>query len=125
MSFVNPGDVDQAGVPLADPCLSTSCGPHGRCVAVNMTPTCTCDRGYVAVSSATGVQCNAPASPIPPDFYQRAMPTPAHPGRSMDAPPSKRPTAQGCACATPDATAPWMLGLSLAALVMARRRNAA
>ena len=129
MSFVNPGDIDVAtGMPLADPCLAASCGGHGRCVSMNMTPTCKCDRGFVAVAQADGsLNCAAPRSPIPNNFYARDLPAPAHPGRDVSGPPSPANTASGCACAIPVGNTPWaLLGLMLlGALRLRRVRGAA
>ncbi|MEW5852737.1 MAG: DUF2330 domain-containing protein [Myxococcota bacterium] len=127
MSFVNPGDRDDAtGELIADPCLTTSCGEHGRCVAVNLTPTCSCDRGYIAVNGEGGARCVAPSSPIPPEFYARTLPEPAHPGRNGVEPRPSRRIDAGCACAVPNAELPagflaLVVGLGL---LRARRRGA-
>ena len=123
MSFVNPGDRDDAtGAPLADPCLATSCGSHGRCIAMNMTTTCKCDRGFMAVAAADGsLNCRAPAEPIPYTFYARALPAPAIPGRDLSGPPTRN-AQRGCACAVPSATTPWaLLGLLLLGGLRIRR----
>ena len=51
MSFLNPGDREIPGAtPLPDPCVGFDCGA-GTCVPMNMTPTCVCDRGLVAIGS--------------------------------------------------------------------------
>jgi hypothetical protein len=77
MSFMNPGDRDDAGNVLADPCVGYSCGEHGRCVAMNLTPTCECEQGYVAIANAAGarsVTCEAPTKAIAKSFYNRRPP---------------------------------------------------
>lgn len=126
MSFVNPGDVDDInGGFIADPCLGTSCGANGRCVAVNLTTTCACDEGFIAVADgAGGATCVTPSEPVPESFYDRTMREPARPGRSLLPPP---PAAPGlfCACAQPSSKAP--LGaiavLALAGLGVGARRR--
>ncbi len=75
LSFINPGDKDTAGTALPDPCAGFSCGGHGTCVAMNMTPTCECEQGYVAkvtqaASGAGGMKCVEPSEPIPASFYK-------------------------------------------------------
>ena len=79
MSFVNPGDTLANGATMGDPCLDFDCGKHGACVAVNMTPTCSCDAGYVAVGSfdASGARktsCVDPMVDVPMAFYQQRLP---------------------------------------------------
>jgi hypothetical protein len=80
LSFLNPGDKNAAGEALPDPCVGVDCGGHGRCVPMNMTPTCECERGYVAQGSvdAAGVRttlCKQPSAEVPDSFYnRRAMP---------------------------------------------------
>lgn len=79
MSFLNPGDRDDdGGNPLPDPCASFSCGAGGTCVAINMTPTCACDEGMVAIGSFAGdvrsTSCAAPIEPVPSSFYQGRLP---------------------------------------------------
>jgi MYXO-CTERM domain-containing protein len=125
MSFVNPGDVDEAtGTRLGDPCQTVGCGDHGRCVAVNLTPTCQCDRGFIAVNNNDGMRCQAPVQPIPETFYLRQMPDPAHPGRDLGGPPSRNPSVVGCACAVPFAGTPWATaGLMVGLFAVARRRR--
>jgi hypothetical protein len=78
LSFLNPGDqVDDDTLP--DPCAGFSCGDHGQCVAMNMTPTCVCDQGYVAVGSSAAdgsplLQCLAPSAWVPISFYTQSLP---------------------------------------------------
>jgi hypothetical protein len=79
MSFMNPGDRDEAGNVLADPCVGYSCGEHGRCVAMNLTPTCECEEGFVAIArsdaaGARSVTCDAPTKAIAKSFYNRRPP---------------------------------------------------
>ncbi len=93
MSFLNPGDREIPGAtPLPDPCVGFDCGA-GTCVPMNMTPTCVCDRGLVAIGSIdaeTGVrstECVAPDAAIPADFYQGRLadrPTALPGGRDSD-----------------------------------------
>jgi len=77
LSYLNPGDRNAAGDVLPDPCVGVTCGGHGSCVAMNMTATCACERGYVAqpvVDSTTGTRsasCVLPSQPIPGAFYNR------------------------------------------------------
>jgi hypothetical protein len=79
MSFVNPGDVMTSGEVMPDPCQGFDCGPEGECTAINMTPTCICDQGYVAHGSfnADGSRqttCAKPMLPVPPEFYLQRLP---------------------------------------------------
>jgi hypothetical protein len=79
MSFVNPGDVAVTGEKMMDPCLNFDCGELGECRSVNMTPTCVCDQGSVAVGSmdSAGVRstrCAKPMIAVPPRFYAQRLP---------------------------------------------------
>jgi MYXO-CTERM domain-containing protein len=79
MSFMNPGESDEMGSKFADPCVGFSCGEHGRCVSMNMTPTCECNEGYVAIGSVDGArvrktECVTPLSALPMGFYNRRPP---------------------------------------------------
>jgi hypothetical protein len=80
MSFLNAGDRDeQTGQVLPDACAGFDCGEHGQCTAMNMTPTCVCDQGFVAVGTidANGVRstrCVAPMETVPSDFYEKRLP---------------------------------------------------
>ncbi|MCS6799454.1 MAG: DUF2330 domain-containing protein [Myxococcota bacterium] len=131
MSFLNPGDSAIPGeTPLPDPCVGYDCGA-GRCVAQNMTPTCVCDAGMVAVgwfeeSGARRTRCVAPSSPVPPSFYDRRLPPlPADlpGGRTVDVPPPRRPSGGGlCAATTSDASGRGLLAAAalLAGVAVAR-----
>jgi hypothetical protein len=92
MSFLNPGDRDTEGSDaLPDTCASFSCGEHGQCISMNLTPTCVCDQGFVAVGSidASGVRsarCVEPDEPVPTTFYAKrllALPPELPGGRSI------------------------------------------
>jgi hypothetical protein len=80
LSFLNPGDRNEAGDVLPDPCVGIDCGGHGSCVAMNMTATCECERGYAAegVVDASGkrsARCLQPTLAVPAAFYnRRALP---------------------------------------------------
>jgi hypothetical protein len=79
MSFVNPGDKDANGDSMTDPCVSFDCGANGECLAMNMTPTCVCDAGFVAVGAfnATGgrtTSCLKPMVAVPTVFYDQRLP---------------------------------------------------
>ncbi len=81
MSFLNAGDRENDTAPaLPDACAGFSCGDNGQCVAVNMTPTCVCDQGFVAVGTmpqggARGTRCVAPPELVPAVFYQGRLPS--------------------------------------------------
>jgi hypothetical protein len=93
MSFLNPGDreLDTLGF-LPDTCVDFDCGDNGRCVAMNLTPTCVCDEGYVALGSLTATgerrtSCVLPLEPIPAAFYSqrlRALPEELPGGRVIE-----------------------------------------
>ena len=79
MSFLNPGDQDAGMDTLPDPCAGFDCGAHGSCLAVNMTPTCVCDRGTIAVGSFTAegqrsTTCVEPEESIDASFYDQRLP---------------------------------------------------
>lgn len=79
MSFLNPGDQEAGTETLPDPCATFDCGAHGSCVAVNMTPTCVCDRGYIAVGSFSEegqrtTTCVQPEESIDASFYDQRLP---------------------------------------------------
>lgn len=94
MSFLNPGDQEAGSEALPDPCATFSCGDKGSCVAVNMTPTCVCDKGFVALGGvdAAGARltsCVAPNTEIPDSFYEKRLPelpTEIPGGRPVDVP---------------------------------------
>lgn len=79
MSFVNPGDKDASGAVMVDPCKTFDCGKSGECLAVNMTPTCVCDHGYVALGSfgsdgSRSTHCEKPMVVVPDTFYGQRLP---------------------------------------------------
>ena len=80
MSFLNAGDRESDMAPaLPDACAGFSCGENGQCVAVNMTPTCVCDQGFVAVGTmaqngSRGTRCVEPPELVPAAFYQGRLP---------------------------------------------------
>jgi hypothetical protein len=79
LSYLNPGQRNAAGEALPDPCVGIDCGGHGTCVAMNMTPTCQCDEGYVArgqvASDGTrSARCLTPTTAVPVAFYNRRPP---------------------------------------------------
>jgi hypothetical protein len=79
MSFINPGDEMPSGQSMPDPCVSFDCGPNGSCLSMNMTPTCVCDEGYVAVGSfgndgTRQTSCKKPMIPVPSEFYMQRLP---------------------------------------------------
>ncbi|HEX6243400.1 MAG TPA: DUF2330 domain-containing protein [Polyangiales bacterium] len=99
LSYLNPGDRNEAGEVLPDPCVGVDCGP-GRCVPMNMTPTCECEHGYVAegVVAADGsrsARCLKPTQSVPDSFYNR-RPMPRDPslpvGRDEVIPPPTSPS---------------------------------
>jgi hypothetical protein len=76
LSYLNPGDRNEAGEVLPDPCAGVDCGGHGTCVAMNMTPTCECEHGYVALGSLANdgtrsARCVKPRASVPDAFYNR------------------------------------------------------
>jgi hypothetical protein len=80
MSFLNAGDreTEDADV-LPDACAGYDCGEHGQCTAMNLTPTCVCDQGFVAVGSvdakgARRVRCAEPDDAVPAAFYDKRLP---------------------------------------------------
>src|SRR5262249_33841163 len=80
LSFLNPGDRELPDEdPIPAPCVDFDCGPYGECISMNMTPTCQCDVGYVAVGSvdsngARRTRCVAPKDEVPIDFYRQELP---------------------------------------------------
>jgi hypothetical protein len=115
LSFLNPGDRNAAGEALSDPCVGVDCGGHGKCVAMNMTPTCACEHGYVAQGkvAADGTRsavCLKPKLAVPDAFYNRRQlerdttlpvgremqpPTPSGPSDYDDPVPDGNPMNQG------------------------------
>jgi hypothetical protein len=91
MSFLNPGDQEAGAETLPDPCATFDCGQYGSCLAVNMTPTCVCDQGYVAIGNIAGdgrreTTCVVPDQAIEAAFYERTLPnsSPLGPAGSED-----------------------------------------
>jgi hypothetical protein len=133
MSFVNPGDRELPGAPpLGDPCVGFDCGDGGTCVAMNMTPTCQCAEGLVAVGSlaedgSRRTRCTTPLDAIPDDFYQlrpAALPAALPGGRDVYVPPPTAGAAGGGGCsATGAAGGGSSLVLVMGALVAVMRRR--
>ncbi|MFW6086287.1 MAG: DUF2330 domain-containing protein [Myxococcota bacterium] len=133
MSFLNPGEratPDETRLP--DPCVDFDCGPGGECVAMNMTPTCQCDDGLVAVgwldeNGERRTRCETPTEPVPSLFYQgRLASTPMPGGREVHVePPDNALSGGGCAVTSNGAGSPVAAGavLGLLALVLRRRRR--
>lgn len=130
LSFLNPGDVDPSGVVLPDPCVGFACG-EGTCISMNMTPTCVCSRGYVAVGTIdpmTGVrstECVQGVTEIPVGFYGQRLPAlpPELPGGrelNVDGP----RLGGGGACSTSGSSfAGLAFGLLALAVAVRRRRR--
>ena len=80
MSFLNAGDRDAAtNEVLPDACAGFDCGEHGQCSAMNLTPTCVCDQGFVAVGNidangARSMLCVEPVDSVPAAFYDKRLP---------------------------------------------------
>jgi hypothetical protein len=144
MSFANAGDRDaESGEVLPDACAGFDCGVNGRCMAVNMTPTCVCDRGFVAVggSDDTGgrrLRCVEPSTEVPVTFYDKRLPAlplelpggrdvPSEASAAFPMPrevPAAAASAGGGSCGLRGArssdAAPWLVAL-LVGLARARR----
>jgi len=76
LSFMNPGARTLRGETFPDACAGFDCGTHGTCVAMNLTPTCECDKGYVArgwldASGRRRTVCMETLEAIPATFYNR------------------------------------------------------
>lgn len=139
MSFLNPGDREVPGaLPLPDPCVGFSCGAGGHCTAMNLTPTCVCDEGLVAIGDfddlgVRSTRCVTPTEGVPPSFYDwRPMPLPASlpGGRVVDLPPVPVRTIGGggglCSAASEGASggaSSFIVVLGALALVAVRRRR--
>ncbi|WP_437310954.1 DUF2330 domain-containing protein [Sorangium sp. So ce388] len=132
MSFLNPGDRALPDAPpLADPCATFDCGPHGECVPMNMTPTCRCSTGYVAVGAIADdgsreTTCVLPDEPVPASFYDgRVPPLPDSlpGGRPVDVPPPAVVAASGGCNAGGHAGGAGGLGAALIGLLAAVRRR--
>ncbi len=129
LSFLNPGD-REGGEVLPDPCVGFDCGA-GTCVAMNMTPTCVCERGAVAVGalaedgSTRLTSCVTPTETVPASFYEWRLPDlPAElPGGREVVVPEPR-TVSGGGCSSSGAPAPASLALfALFGLLALRRRK--
>ncbi|WP_437581993.1 DUF2330 domain-containing protein [Sorangium sp. So ce887] len=134
MSFLNPGDRTLPDAPpLADPCATFDCGPHGECVPMNMTPTCRCSTGYVAVGAIAGdgsreTTCVLPDEPVPASFYNRRvphLPDSLPGGRPVDVPPPAVESAAsgGCNAGGHAGRAGGLGGALLGLLLVVRRRR--
>jgi len=94
MSFLNAGDRETPDADVVpDACAGYDCGEHGQCTAMNMTPTCVCDQGYVAVGTIDGsgtrrMSCVTPDEPVPTSFYDKRLPALSElgGGRTVDIP---------------------------------------
>jgi MYXO-CTERM domain-containing protein len=81
MSFLNAGDREsESAEALPDACAGFSCGGNGQCIAMNMTPTCVCDQGFVAVGTTApgasrSMRCVEPPELVPADFYAGRLPS--------------------------------------------------
>ena len=105
----------------------------GTCVAMNMTPTCVCEAGSVAVGSvdaASGLRqtdCVAPTVAVPEDFYDWRLPDlPAElpGGREVLVPDPPERTVGGGGCSASGAPAPTSLALlGLFGILAIRRRK--
>jgi hypothetical protein len=146
MSFLNAGDRDiQTDEVLPDACAGFDCGENGRCMAVNMTPTCVCDQGFIAVggvdeNGARRLSCVEPDAEVPVTFYDKSMPAlpldlpggrelPRNPSAAYPLPretPEAASSAGGGGCTfgaeRGQALAPWAAAL-LIGLARARRRR--
>ncbi|WP_438010678.1 DUF2330 domain-containing protein [Sorangium sp. So ce321] len=132
MSFLNPGDRALPDAPpLADPCATFDCGSNGECVPMNMTPTCRCSTGYVAVGAiaddgSRATTCVFPDEPVPASFYNgRVPPLPDSlpGGRPVDVPPPAVESASGGCNAGGHAGGACGLGGALLGLLFAVRRR--
>jgi hypothetical protein len=137
LSFLNVGDRGPAGDVLPDPCVGVDCGENGKCVNMNMTPTCECKTGFVARpkrNSETALTCVKPSLAIPSSFYGVRTPATGLPeGREVhvvvvEPPPPERSSSESSSCsAAPGlrARGAWLAagGLMLLGLLFRRRRG--
>jgi MYXO-CTERM domain-containing protein len=131
MSFLNPGDIAlPGGTPLPDTCVGFDCGA-GVCVTVNMTPTCVCERGRVAVGwiDDTGnrrTECRTPTREVPASFYNVRLPdlpVELPGGRVVDVPdPEVMPSGGACGVGGAGASG-GIIAFALFALVAISRRR--
>lgn len=140
LSFLNVGDRGPAGDVLPDPCVGVDCGENGKCVNMNMTPTCECKTGFVARArkrNETGLVCEKPTLAIPSGFYGLRMPASSLPtGREVHVvevdgpsePVSSSNSSSSCSVAAPRTErAAWgsaSVSLMLLGLIVRRRRRA-
>jgi MYXO-CTERM domain-containing protein len=122
LSFLRPGDRDRpGGDPLPDPCVGFDCG-EGSCVPVNLTPTCRCAVGSVAIgwmdAGARRTRCVDPAVPVPDPI--RGMPG-IEPPPPPPTPPPVLPAGGGCT--TTPGTGSGAVWLALLLLAVLRRRR--
>ncbi len=132
MSFLNPGDREVPGAtPLPDPCVGFDCGA-GTCVPMNMTPTCVCDQGLVAVGSidfdagTRATECVRPDNPIESGFYGQRLPDrPVNlpGGREVDTPEAPAPSTFGGGGCAAGGSSGAGFGLALLGLALIRRRR--
>lgn len=108
MSFLNPGDRETPdSAPLPDPCVGFDCGEGGSCVPMNMTPTCVCGRGQVAIgaidaSGGRSTTCVETRTPLPESFYNGRLPelpSTLSPGRLVEIEPPMADVSGGGGCA--------------------------
>lgn len=122
-SLIDPGE--------ADPCASFDCG-LGSCVAVNMTPTCRCSEGAVAIGlRATDggriTRCVRPDDvvalppPPPPPVAIDAGTSGIDAGPSDAGAPIYAPGGGGCGCVVARRSEPSLLVLLFALALVARR----
>ncbi|WP_433935373.1 DUF2330 domain-containing protein [Sorangium cellulosum] len=133
MSFLNPGDRALPDAPpLADPCATFDCGQNGECVPMNMTPTCRCSTGYVAVGAIAAdgsreTTCVLPDEPVPASFYEGRvpqLPDSLPGGRPVDVPPpAVEATSGGCSAGGHAGSAGGLGGALLGLLLAVRRRR--
>jgi hypothetical protein len=154
MSFLNPGDRETPDADVVpDACAGFDCGEHGQCTAMNMTPTCVCDQGYVALGSIAqdgtrSVSCVTPDEAVPADFYDKRLPALSQlgGGRTVDVPDVMTPDSPdpgtsgagfpmprgsggsgggGCSLGRASGAGPggWALALALGAVATRRRRR--
>ncbi|MCC7540451.1 MAG: DUF2330 domain-containing protein, partial [Deltaproteobacteria bacterium] len=140
MSFLNPGDREVPGAdPLPDACVGIDCGEGSECVAMNMTPTCICAIGMVAIGTvdSSGIRqtrCVAPREPVPVDFYTLRVPSlpielpGGRPSMELpNAPPPRDTSSDGGSCSAAGDAGAGSFALVLFALVglafVSRRRR--
>ena len=118
------------GLVFADPCIANACGANGRCISLNGTPTCACDRGFVAIArpaagGGVSTECVTPERPVPNDFYLRSLREPdlPFPGRKTRAGSGGVGGDSGGCAATDAPTGIALIALVLGAAPLLRRRR--